>query len=277
MESSSSSSEAEDPQPCPWLTEEDLNLIGHLGLPDPYHWGNLQTWVERVLQAYHAQISDSRVVRQRFIRTKCVRCKRLCEDADLESIIDPPVALPCGHIMGWTCYAEFVDNYTAGEGSGECPWKGPTGEEPPEWSPACGERIIYVCEHPAMFARIPAPSREFYLPQQFFIPPDGFMPSNCRRCTVHNLLAQWTREVRRNGAGSDVFVCCSGADELRDGGGANYRGLVRPEYARAAMDNSAILEEIFARTPAPAENGELEEMSSNVIYVSLPEDSRRDI
>ncbi|KAH7012810.1 hypothetical protein EDB80DRAFT_862791 [Ilyonectria destructans] len=76
---------------CPWLSDEDLQLIGDLGLPDLYHWGNLQVWTERLLQKYHARISDSRAVRHRFIRTRCISCTyvkwRLDEDNGLDDAV----------------------------------------------------------------------------------------------------------------------------------------------------------------------------------------------
>ncbi|KAF7552586.1 hypothetical protein G7Z17_g4208 [Cylindrodendrum hubeiense] len=269
------SSESPDRSPealCPWLSEEDLELIGDLGLPDPYHWGNLQIWTERLLQKYCARISDSRVVRHRFIRTRCILCRHLCEDTGLGSIIDPPVALPCGHIMGWSCYADFCDNYTMGKIPLTCPWNGPQQGDPASWSPACNERIVHDCEHTAIFARIPPPTEEFYIPQGFFMPVDGLVTAKCRRCTIKKLLVRWTREVRQDGEFPHAFAACSGINGLLEGEKAGFGPLVQPGLEDEGAARSRILEELFGSTPTPLDGTELEETSTEVVFFKTATD-----
>ncbi|KAK7408593.1 hypothetical protein QQX98_009241 [Neonectria punicea] len=252
---------------CPWLTREDLELIGDLGLPDMYHWGNLQIWTERFLQKYYARISDARAIRHRFIRTKCIACRHLCEAPDLNTIVDPPVALPCGHIMGWTCYADLCDNYVAGEGPLTCPWDGPAAHEPATWSGACDQRIVYDCDHPDIFARIPSPTEEFFLPQGFFTPVGGFMTSRCRRCTVKDLLVQWTAEARQKEENALVFAACDGIHGLEERTRPTADRLHDPEFVALAAERTLLLEELIGSTPTPLkEETELDDMDPTVIY-----------
>ncbi|KAH6987938.1 hypothetical protein BKA56DRAFT_669532 [Ilyonectria sp. MPI-CAGE-AT-0026] len=250
----------------PWLNDEDLQLIGDLGLPDPYHWGNLQVWTERFLQKYHARISDSRTVRHRFIRTRCISCRRLCEGADLGTIIDPAVALPCGHIMGWSCYADFCDSYSMGVGHLVCPWNGPGPDDPANWSPACDERIVYDCEHSSIFARIPPPTEEFYIPQGFFTPAGGFVTTNCRRCTIKELLVQWTREVRQDEAFPDAFAASCGMHGLLEEEQPGVLPVIQLGLEEDAAVRSKLLEGLFGSTPTPLDGDELEETSTEVRF-----------
>ncbi|KPM38838.1 hypothetical protein AK830_g7745 [Neonectria ditissima] len=252
---------------CPWLTREDLDLIGDLGLPDLYHWGNLQTWTERFLQKYHARISDARAIRHRFIRTKCIACKHLCEDADLNTIVDPPVALPCGHIMGWTCYADLCDAYEVGESSPTCPWRGPAPHEPSTWSAACDQRIIYDCDHPDIFARVPSPTEDFYLPQAFFTPAGGYVTTLCRRCSVRELLVQWTQEARQKDENARVFAACDGLHGLEHNARPIAVRLTDPEFVALAGERTLLVEELIGSTPTPLkEEAEPDDMDPTVIY-----------
>lgn len=259
---------------CPWLTEEDYKLIKDLSLPDPYHWNNMQTWIEQVLKKFHGRRSDSSTVRQRFIRTKCVACRHFCEDVDVENVVDPPVALPCGHVMGWTCYSEFVDSFVAGEGSGKCPWDGPRDDEPQTWSRACGESVIYTCPHPFMFARIPPFGHEFYLPAGFFIRQEGHMPDKCRECMIKHLLMRWTRELWKERGRSNVVVYCAGFNGLTEG--ERRRLYAAGDYKTKCEGHSKRLteymEELFESTPANAENGVLEELEPAVWYYAVEPD-----
>ncbi|KAH6893070.1 hypothetical protein B0T10DRAFT_457185 [Thelonectria olida] len=257
---------------CPWMTEEDFNLIRDLGLPDPYHWPSMQLWTDNVLRKFHARRSDSNTVRQRFIRTKCVLCRSFCEDMNPEVTIDPAVALPCGHVMGWTCYGEFVRNFEAGEGSGKCPWDGPRGDEPTEWSFTCDERILYACEHPEMYARIPSFGYDFYLPEEFFITRDCTMDDSCRRCIIRRYLVRWTREMRDEKQNKNIVLWCAGVNGLTDEECVNLRLARSPNFEASCPNLTELMSELFKTTPTPAENGVLEEFDPTVVCYSIEQE-----
>ncbi|KAH7165711.1 hypothetical protein EDB81DRAFT_878078 [Dactylonectria macrodidyma] len=257
----------EPPEPlCPWLSPQDLVLIGDLGLPDPFHWGNMIEWTETFLLKYDAGLEDTRTVRHRFIRARCILCGDLCEGKDMNTIIDPPVALPCGHIMGWTCYAEFSENYLEMDGTYECPWNGPRIGDPDTWSPVCEERIVHDCAHSSIFARIPPPTEEFYLPPGFFTPANGFVTAKCRKCTVDDLLLRWTHEAREDGQFPYAFATCGRRHGLLEGEIPGYGPLVEHGLQDDAELRSQLLEELFGSTPTPMDGDVLKERTTVVIF-----------
>ncbi|KAJ3522081.1 hypothetical protein NM208_g13013 [Fusarium decemcellulare] len=109
---------------CGWLSDEDLNLIGNLGLPDPYHWTNMMFWTQEMQWKYDAEDTDIGTLRLRFIRPHCVLCTRSCPEVGLGDEENPhrPIVLPCGHIIGHDCYDELYTRYKEGTGPATCPF-----------------------------------------------------------------------------------------------------------------------------------------------------------
>lgn len=200
--------------PCSWLEGADLSVIGNLGCPDPYYWPSLQDWVESLHERFmdHQRI-DTAQLRQRFVRLKCVACDRICDDGSSADGVDPPVALPCGHIIGFNCLQRYRAQLETTEDWEKltCPWRGPTGDDPTSWSKACNTKMFYRCSHPTIFMRTPSLSEDFYLPDDFFIPrmEGRFMPHQCQRCSVKSLLMKWTRELRQEPGMERTFTSCS--------------------------------------------------------------------
>ncbi|KAF5012986.1 hypothetical protein FDECE_993 [Fusarium decemcellulare] len=106
-----------------WLSDEDRNLIGNLGLPDPYHWTNMMFWMQEMLWKYEAPYTDIGTLRLRFSRPHCVLCARSCPEARQgdEEDAHRPLVLPCGHIIGQDCYEELYTRYKEGTGPATCP------------------------------------------------------------------------------------------------------------------------------------------------------------
>ncbi|KAM5344812.1 hypothetical protein ACJ41O_010674 [Fusarium nematophilum] len=230
---------------CPWLNDEDMNLIGDLGLPDPYDWHHMQQWAIRLIDKYDGVSSDTPFVRQRFIRPRCVACTIPCEGENFEHVIDPPVAMPCGHILGYSCYSYLLDDYNEGNGSHICPL------------PDCNERIFYVCGHDLTAAHLPHPGAPFYLPPSFFIPNGGYMPKKCRRCSIQDWVDRWTEEVRRDDKHKNVWVTCSGLHGIPDGPARMREATLAPGFMPLQRQRREFLQEFFDETPRPIDDEEV--------------------
>ncbi|KAF7559277.1 hypothetical protein G7046_g4878 [Stylonectria norvegica] len=253
---------------CPWLTEEDLSLIGDLGLPDPYHWGNLQHWARRVLIKYSATLNDATTVRQRFIRLKCVCCRKLCEDKDPMTPIDDPVVFPCGHIMGKTCYDNFCYRFRMGEIPPTCPWPGPLEDEPREWSPACTDRIVFECDHTSIAAYAPDIFARFHIPINFFTSPLGGMSVLCRRCTVHEALCTFTRDARKDGRFPLVWAACWDVHGFLPGERAALFAREVVELQPLVEEHTQMLKDLVQFMPVPVDKTDIRTLKVQIVYMT---------
>ena len=258
--------------PCPWIAERDMDYIKDLGYQDPYYWPNLQDWTESLVDRFFGRCIDMGVIRQRFIRPKCVACGQLCQDGNPLTEIDQPVALPCGHIVGLNCLTNLCENFTTGEGGFEtwsCPWKGPGEDEPPTWSERCGLRMFHLCGHPMIYMRLPKLDEDFYLPEDFFIHHfNGYVPRDCRRCSIKNQLTNWTQAARDKFGMKQVFATCSGIDGLLPGELRTWGSHPQRALQRYAMAKSRQMEEFLTSTPTPLEAYGARPVRSQVIFLS---------
>ena len=272
-----------DPSPagrCPWIRPADRLLVNLAGYHDPFYWPTMQEWVEQIVlwiiktgsdpsftHPEHASINLS-AVRQRFVRFRCVACKNYCENFDPLTAFQPAVALPCGHIMDAACYSLFLTRFREGEVSYECPWRGPSKGEPVDWTPECGKRIVYDCNHPSMCITLPAMDESLcYVPEEVFVPSDGFIPNNCRRCEIKNILVTWTKDARRVSGSPKIFAVFAYPPSFREETripGLPIDGLLEGEFRvwgthpmqhtqQIQAQRTLTIERFLEKTPTPME------------------------
>ncbi|KAF4471894.1 hypothetical protein FALBO_1186 [Fusarium albosuccineum] len=206
---------------CGWLSDEDLDLVGNLGLPDVYHWTNMMFWMQEMLWKYEAPYTDIGTLRLRFTRPHCVLCARSCPEAR-----------------------------QGDEEDAHRPLAGPAGDEPANWSPPCNERIIYDCEHDVAWTFYPGLDETFKIPDSFFIPTDdGRMTDKCRACLIKELVIQWSEEAWEHSDKDSIWASCSGIHGIEDW----HMTPIREDFdfGDEVVKNENTLLELFLTTPEP--------------------------
>lgn len=242
--------------PNPWIAAYDKRYVSVLGYQDPFHYVKLQDWMELLREKFLLQNESEFSIRRRFVKPRCVGCGHFCNrDGPCP---DMPLALPCGHIIGYNClsnlYQRFLDHNMLAYA--HCPWRGPGPDGPPTWSPACTTRIFHRCPHPLMYLELPPATEAFYLPDSFFCSRiNGYMPKECRRCSVATHLKEMTREIRGKYRQDSTFASCSGIDGLLEGERRVLQARPKIGLEEHAAGASDLIKDFLDHTPSVPEPG----------------------